>query len=193
MQAQHPNKNTNTNTGQTYNPNALIAQPMPKSLSPCWTKDALLNCQLGDNLCFGWKDSSLFSFSEHRMWAHWPSSPLCLLYHLHQPFFSAFSCLVFRQEGGRPTQPGSSDPRGCCITNITSPLFVYFLPTTTQRTTGLGKAKLKKTVFPTTGANSFSFSSSQGHLIWYVLHQGGKSLLPDFWPWLKPRLKSDPV
>ena len=31
--------------------------------------------------------------------------------------------------------------------------------------TGLGKAKLKKTVFPTTGANSFSFSSSQGHLI----------------------------
>ena len=94
-------------------------------------------------------------------------------------FSPRFLASYFARRGdGRPTQPGSSDPRGCCITNITSPLFVYFLPTTTQRTTGLGKAKLKKTVFPTTGANSLSFSSSQGHLIWYVLHQGGKSLLP---------------
>ena len=191
MQAQHPNKNTNTNTGQTYNPNALIAQPMPKSLSPCWTKDALLNCQLGATLCFGWKDSSLFSFSEHRMWAHWPSSPLWLLYHLHQPFFSAFSCLVFRQEGGRPTQPGSSDPRGCCITNITSPLFVYFLPSAPVFN-GAGESEAEENSFPhhRRKFSQFFLVSRTFDLICFA---SGWKISASSWPWLKPRLKSDPV
>ena len=52
--------------------------------------------------------------------------------------------------GGRAyPHPGSSDPRGCCITNIASPLFVYFLPNTPGRPSaqqGWGK-HIRKTVF----------------------------------------------
>ena len=73
-------------------------------------------------------------------------------------------CLLARispgqEGGGRPTyltHPGSSDPRGCCITNIASPLFVYFLPNPPGRPSaqqGWGKHR-RKTDF-TKGKTSY--------------------------------------
>ena len=112
-------------------------------------------------------------------------------------FSPRFLASYFARRGGRPTQPGSSDPRGCCITNITSPLFVYFLPSAPVFN-GAGESEAEENSFPHHRRKFFQFFlvSRTFDLIcfasgWKIsaswCHQCASS-----WPWLKPRLKSDP-
>ena len=103
-------------------------------------------------------------------------------------FSPSFLASRFGREegGGLATQGGSSDPRGCCITNIAaSPLFVYFLPNPPARQPsaqpGWGKHRRK---------NCFHRLVQICPENKTFLHRGGKSLLPDsisvrasFRPW----------
>ena len=114
------------------------------------------------------------------MWEHWTLSLCACAVSLASSFFLQ----VFLPPislGGRPTFPTQgavTRSGGCCITNIASPLFVYFLPNPTRPTAQRGWRKhRRKTVF-TSGWFFALFLAAEENKTF--LHQRGKSLLPDF-------------